>query len=290
MDDKRILFGTAGWSYPDWKGTYYPASRPRGFDDLAYHAMYFDVVEVNNTFYRPPEQKHVRAWTARVGDQPDFHFTIKLHRGFTHGENGAFSGSTEALAFLKALEPMAEAGRLGALLAQFPWTFDNTQENRGRLSHLARTFGTQSLVVELRHASWDIPPAYDFLDDLGAAFCNIDQPRSCGSIGMTDLYTEQVAYFRFHGRNREAWFDPKAHRDQKYDYLYSEEELESWVPLLRRAGEKARRTYVIGNNHFRGQAPANILQLKARLSSKDVKVPPTLLATFPFLEKIVEQR
>lgn len=283
MDDRRLLFGTAGWSYPDWKGRFYPAPRPRGFDELAFLARHLDAVEVNSTFYRPPERRHVASWIERTARAPGFLFSMKLHRSFTHGEAGAFAAGPEAAAFLRALEPALEAGRLGALLAQFPWHFDNTAEHRRRLAGLARFFPGAPLAVELRHASWDLPAAWDFLDDLGLALCNIDQPRSCGSLGLTDLLTERLGYFRFHGRNRDAWFDRDAGRDEKYDYLYSADELASFLPLLRGAADRARTTFVIGNNHYKGQAPANMLQLKALLTGRPVDVPAPLLEAFPFL-------
>ncbi len=285
MGDSNLLFGTAGWSYPDWKGCFYPARKPKGFDELRYLSEYFDCVEVNATFYRYPDAKMTAAWAARVESNPRFLFTFKLHQDLTHGKCDP-DDAQKAAAVRAGIAPAADAGRLGALLAQFPWSFRNEPENRARLASLSGYFEGLPVVAELRNSSWDTPAAMKFLADHGLGFCNIDQPASKGSIGPTGHASESMAYFRFHGRNASAWFDRNAGRDEKYDYLYSRGELLEWVDPIRRAASAANRTFVIGNNHFKGQAPANILELKSLITGEKVPVPAPLREAYPQLREV----
>ena len=282
MSERRILFGTAGWSYGDWKGVVYPRPRPRGFDELNFLAGYFDCVEVNSTFYQPPQASRVADWVRRTAGQEGFRFTFKLHQDHTHGE--AEPGALRE--FHQALRPAREAGVLGAVLLQFPWSFDCTPAHRDKVARLVQALSPSPCVVEVRHGSWDTPGGIRFFEEEDLAFCNIDQPQACGSVGMTDLSTQDLAYFRFHGRNREAWFDRNAGRDDRYNYLYSQAELAAWVPLIQNAARTARETYVIGNNHFKGKAPANILELKALITGEKVDIPLPLLKTYTRLDRI----
>ncbi|MHC4599525.1 MAG: DUF72 domain-containing protein [Planctomycetota bacterium] len=278
----KILFGTAGWDYPDWKGIVYPPGAPSRFDGLAYLAGFFDVVEVNSSFYRPPAVRTVESWVRRTAEAEGFTFTLKLHRRFTHDRETPWS-EQEADAFRQGADVLAAEGKLGAVLLQFPWSFRNREENRRWLSELSHTFSTYPLVAELRHRSWMTKPALDFVKKLGLGFCNIDQPGGRDAVEPTALATAETGYVRFHGRNAEAWFKKGAGRDERYNYLYSEEELAPWVPRIRGVAERAEKTFVIGNNHFKGQAPANILQLKRWLKGERIDAPPPLLDAFPFL-------
>ncbi|MHC5039724.1 MAG: DUF72 domain-containing protein, partial [Planctomycetota bacterium] len=209
-----IHFGTAGWSYPDWKGVVYPREGGRGFDALAYLAGVFDVVEINSSFYRPPTSDQARAWLQRTASVPEFLFTLKLHRRFTHDRKEPWTPSDTGT-FREGIDPIAQAGKLGALLLQFPWSFRNIEGNRRWLSKLAKDFAPYPLVVELRHASWLREAAFRFLESLSLAFCNIDQPEMRDSIGPSSRVTAGVGYVRFHGRNREAWFRKDAGRDER---------------------------------------------------------------------------
>lgn len=280
---KEVLFGVAGWSYADWKGIVYPPGTGKGFDELAYLASFLDAIEINSSFYRPPSARHAASWVRRTEDRPGFVFTAKLHRGFTHEPNRPFS-ETEVAGFLDGLAPLREAGKLGALLVQFPWSFRNTEANRRHVARLAAVFADLGPVAEFRHVSWLHEAVLPFFEGLGMGFCNIDQPASSSSIGPSEIATSPVGYVRLHGRNRDAWFSREADRDAKYDYLYTEKELEPWAERIRRIAGKAERTFVIGNNHFKGQAPANILQLRRRITGGTGPVPASLAAAFPFLQ------
>jgi len=266
MSDIRV--GPAGWSYEDWKGKVYPDPPPPGFDPLAWLARSFDCIEVNSTFYRPPSARMSEAWARRT--PPGFLFTVKAWQKFSHDEAG-FTPA-EARLFQEGVAPVLAAGKLGALLLQFPWFFRDTGEARDRIRRAADALREGApLVVELRHRSW--LDALDFLSGMGLAFCNIDQPRSSTSLSGTRHVTGRVAYIRLHGRNARAWFRKDAGRDEKYDYLYSMEELGEWVEAARTM--EAERVFVITNNHFQGKAVVNALQLRRALG-QEVAVPEVL--------------
>src|SRR5919109_3879516 len=250
-DPERIRVGPAGWSYKDWAGQVYPQPQPRGFDPLTYLAQYFDAVEINSSFYRIPDARMTRRWVERVADHPDFRFTAKLWQGFTHEGNA--SAQDEA-AFRQAMAPLHDAGRLGAVLLQFPYRFHHTPENRAYLRRLADPFREYPLVLEIRHRSWDRPPVYDFLRELGIGFCNIDQPQVSYSIGLTRVVTSPLGYLRLHGRNAAMWFAEEANAAARYDDRYSAEELQDLVEAAEVISRQARDAYLITNNHFRGQA------------------------------------
>jgi uncharacterized protein YecE (DUF72 family) len=278
-----VRVGTAGWSYRDWEGQVYPKPRPRGFDPLTYLAGYVDVVEINATFYRIPEAKTTQGWVARVAGFPDFRFTAKLWQGFTHEGQVAPQDTT---AFRQAMDPMHEAGRLGAVLLQFPYRFHHTPENRAYLQRLAEAFHEYPLVLEIRHRSWDRAEAYAFLQELGIGFCNIDQPQVSASIGLTTMVTSPVGYLRLHGRNAAMWFREGANAAARYDYRYPAGELDELTVAAEVIRRQTRHTYLITNNHFRGQALLNALELRHRLRRAPVPVPPPLCAAYPELETL----
>ena len=278
----QFYFGIAGWSYQDWKGIVYPQDAPSKFDELVYLANYFDVIELNNTFYRIPESKMVESWVRRIQHNPRFRFTVKIFQGFTHAKDSAQKEDLHK--FIGILKPMVEDQRLGALLAQFPTAFRYSPENVDRLSEIVESFEDFPLTVEFRHRSWTSDAVQQWLEEHQVSFCNVDEPMFRHHVKPSAEVTGPVAYVRLHGRNYEKWYSGK--RDDRYDYLYSEEELDQWVPRIQEMGKKAKDVYVIGNNHFRGQAPSNILQLKSKTIRKPVPVPEPLLKSFPQLKKV----
>ena len=277
--------GPAGWSYPDWKGRVYPAKTPRGFDPLEYLSRYFDTIEINSTFYRIPAATVTRRWAQRVSGNPAFTFTAKLPQLFTHTRQAA---AQDEEAFKKAMAPLQKAGRLGAVLLQFPYAFHNTVENRAYLRQLVDRLGQYPLVLEVRHRSWDRPSVYELLRELGMGFCNIDQPQVSYSLGLTRRVTSAIGYLRLHGRNTATWFQEEAGRDARYDYLYSGKELTDITEALLTIAAQARETYLITNNHFRGQAALNALELRHRVSRSPIDVPPQLLSVYPQLGELTQ--
>lgn len=274
MTAQKVRIGIAGWSYTDWEGTVYP---PHGskFDHLAYLASFFDTIEINSPFYRIPPPSHAKSWVRRVASNPDFKFTTKVFRGFTHEKTKLAEADVKA--FRTYLDPLAEAGRLGALLLQFPWSFKNSPEAREKLESLFGAFAGYPKALEVRHASFQNDEFFRFLDEHDVAFVNVDQPLFHDSVKPSDVVTGPLAYVRFHGRNYEKWF---AHEEgwERYNYLYSRDELDPWVERINRMSMD-RETYVITNNHFRGQAVVNAADLKEALGQGG-KVPPQLAEVY----------
>jgi uncharacterized protein YecE (DUF72 family) len=279
-----IRVGPAGWSYGDWEGIVYPPKKGSKFDPLSYLADFFDTIELNNTFYRPPSPQMGRSWARRVESNPRFQFTAKLYRNFSH-ERQALTEADEN-SFKSGLQPLLEGGRLGALLLQFPYSFHNNEENRTYLKELADKFKEYPLVLEVRHASWDRFSAYEFLRENQIGFCNIDQPQVSYSIGATRKVTSFIGYLRLHGRNVKEWFREGVGRDARYDYLYNEFEIFELTERVRQIAEQAEETFVITNNHYRGQAICNALEIKAKLGEKNLKIPEVLLPHYPQLQEI----
>ena len=317
-----IRVGPAGWSYPDSPGHVYPSSVPARFDPLVFLAAYFDTIEVNSTFYRPQPPKIYASWAKRVGANPAFRFTVKLWQLFTHGtantgrESGVARGRSgtadwsgdDVRMVTEGLEVLRGEGRLGALLAQFPWSFKPDGPARERLTRLAETFRNWPLVVEVRHGRWGRPGELAFLRELGVGFTNLDQPVIGESLPPTAHATGAVGYVRFHGRNYEHWFgehesatgpDARTAHDtsdapparsrptasasaQRYDYLYTAAELAPWVDRIRALGatDGVTDVYVITNNHYEGKGPANALMIGAMLAGRRLKAPPVLFRTY----------
>lgn len=279
----KIRTGPAGWSYKDWEGVVYPQKPGSKFDPLAYLARFFDTIEINSSFYRPPTASTTSSWAKRVTHNPDFTFTAKLHRIFTH-ERGTATAEDER-AFRVGMDVLADAGRLGAILVQFPWSFKNSDEDRLYLTKLINRFNDYPLVIEIRHASWNTPAIYEELSELGVGVCNIDQPIFKKSIRPAALTTSPVGYVRLHGRNYQNWFREQAPRDERYNYLYSIEELDPWITRIREVAKQAKETYVITNNHFLGKAVVNALEIKSVLEEERVPAPPPLVDKYPRLKK-----
>ncbi len=254
-----VLYGPAGWSYPDWRGTVYPEPLPRGFNPLAFLAARFDFVEVNTTFYRIPGERLSQGWVDKTTAFPGFRFWVKLHQSFTHERKLEPEGIA---AFRAGLQPLARAGKLAGLLAQFPYSFHHGRESLAFLGDLAVHFSEWPLAVEFRHQDWLEEDVISFFRERGLVWANIDQPQVSRSLCLTALATSaDTAYLRLHGRNAAAWFSGQG-RDARYDYSYSASELGRLGEAVARLREQAKRVFVTGNNHYKGAAVRNLEQLK----------------------------
>ena len=279
----KISVGVAGWSYPDWEGFVYTGKIR---DKLRFVAGYVDLVEINSTFYRPPDARTVSSWVQRTSDLPDFYFTAKLHQEITH--DGRI-GDGMVRAFREGFAPMAEAGRLKHLLAQFRYDFADTPDSRKHVESIRENFGSLAeLVLELRHISWQQPASLDYLGELGVTVANLDYPMAKNTFSLQECRVGKNGYLRLHGRNTAAWFDTKAGRDQSYNYLYSRGELEGIRDRAVSLARSFRSLTIVANNHYEGKEVANALQLKAMLLREKVKVPPGLLARYPALAEVAE--
>jgi uncharacterized protein YecE (DUF72 family) len=283
-----IRVGPAGWSYDDWNGVVYPARRPHGFHEAAYLAEYFDTIEINTSFYQPLRPELGAQWVERVEANPRFLFTAKLWQKFTH-EAGATAEDERAVR--DGFEPLRRAGKLGAVLLQFPYSFHRTKENDARLSRILTRFGDFQLVVEVRHSSWNENEFYAMLAERGVGFCNIDQPVIGKSIRPSGRATGFVGYVRLHGRRYDTWFsdDPATPPAERYNYLYNQDELAPWAARIEKVAEHSGATYVITNNHFLGKGVVNALELTALLNGTKVSVPETLRHHYPELDAIASE-
>ncbi len=280
--DVSIRVGPAGWNYKDWEGTVYPLGSGKSFDPLAFLADYFDTVEINSSFYSPPQPAASQSWVRRVGNNPRFRFTAKAWQRLTHesadAEPASIAADCESVRC--GMAPIAEAGILGALLIQFPWSFRHTNENVDLMELLFRHLREFPLAVEVRHGSWNEKAFREFLKENRVAYCNVDQPVIGDSLKPAAHVTAPVGYLRLHGRNYQTWFREDAGRDARYDYLYSKEEIEVLVKLARQIKQTAEETYVITNNHFRGQGLVNALDILEELDANPPAVPPLIAASF----------
>ncbi len=312
--DLRI--GTSGWSYPSgkgtWNGLFYPKGRSKRagtdrFDELRFYADHFDTVEVNSTFYGQPRPEVTRSWVERT--PAGFEFSLKLYQKFTHPKMfrdaalkrapGAEGALLDLLAqvtrsdldeFRAGIEPLAAAGRLGALLAQFPASFKDTPASRDYLAQLLHAFADYPIAVELRHSSWSdaIAGTLTLLNGFGAAWVQIDEPKFRFSIRQNYLpNVTSFYYMRLHGRNAAAWWRHEKSED-RYNYLYSAKELEDVSNIAGAAKELVRKSYLYTNNHFAAKSVVNAVMLKAQLGQPiDGDYPPALVEQYPEISDLV---
>ena len=285
---EKIFVGLAGWSYPDWYGVVYPAHHARDFDPAAYLANYFDVIEINTSFYQPLRPSVAARWVERLAANSRFQFTAKLWRKFTH-ETGATAADEQAVR--EGFAPLVAAGKLAAVLLQFPFSFHRTPENVKVLESLLDRFEDYRRIVEIRHGSWNEPEFYDLLHRHHTGFCNIDQPIIGRSMKPSEHATAPIGYIRLHGRRYDTWFsdDPMSPPEERYNYLYSQAELAPWADRIRKLARHTRTTFVIANNHFEGKAVVNALELLSLLSGAKVSVPEPLRHRYPELEAIADK-
>jgi len=278
----HIAVGPAGWSHPHWDGVFYPRPKPRAFHPLTYLSQFFPVVEINASFYQPLRPEVTALWVNLVASRPDFQFTAKLARRFTHDR---VMDPLEIEQFCEGLRPLRRAGKLGALLMQFPWSFRFTQENRDHLIRLRRAFHEFPLVAELRHASWLLDEAVGTLIDYKVGFCNIDQPEHPRAMPPSAVLTTGLGYVRLHGRGEASvWMkDFSGPREQvvRNDYLYSGEELAEWKTRVTKIARHASRVIVICNNDARAKSLVNAFQFQGILELGRSRVPRELLLAYP---------
>ncbi|UCG53897.1 MAG: DUF72 domain-containing protein [Dehalococcoidia bacterium] len=279
MSEKVGLYiGTSGWSYPTgkgtWKGHFYPKEK---IDELGYYSRFFNTVEINSSFYMPPNPDYVYNWVRKVPS--DFLFCVKLWQKFTHPEmfcKATGGDASISLAdidlFKKSIEPLLQSAKMGALLAQFPHSFKNNDTNHQIVVAVMKAFGDCRLAVELRHCSWsDDSNTMRMLMKGNASWVQIDEPKFKTSISQQLPLTSDMAYFRFHGRNAENWWT--GDNETRYRYLYSVTEIEELAHKVEGAGKQAKLTFAFFNNHYQGYAPRNAIDMIKTLKLS-VKEPP----------------
>jgi uncharacterized protein YecE (DUF72 family) len=256
----RAVFyiGTSGYSYDDWVGPYYPPDLPKK-EWLSFYAREFNASELNFTYYRLPNRWMLERIGQKTGEE--FQFTVKAYKGMTHERED----NVETFAqFVAALRPLLEADKLGCILLQFPYSFRLTPANFDYLKRCRERLGDLPVVVEFRRADWLTPDTFILLREQNLGFCCVDEPRLKGLIPPIAEVTGPVAYVRFHGRNAKKWWQHEQ-AWERYDYTYSEEELQEWVPKLRKMDQEAEKTFAFANNHWQAQAAGTARQLKMLL-------------------------
>ncbi|MGE5365609.1 MAG: DUF72 domain-containing protein [Bacteroidota bacterium] len=289
----QIFVGTAGWSYKDWVPDFYPRAQSKSFDWLEYYSGFFNVVEVNATYYAYMNPSSARSWIEKVSAAENFLFTVKLHQDFTHARK---YDNTSISAVKQVLDILASGGRLGGLLMQFPYSFSCNAESIEYMQRLNDVFKEYSQFVEIRHASWNNPEAYGIMSELNVTACTIDQPQLGRSIAFEPVITNDTCYFRFHGRNTDEWkksvisYGKKLsyeEQSQRYKYLYSPGELTDIADKIRSVYESVNRIYIIMNNHPGSYGIVNAFELMYMLGSGDAQyIPEGLISAFPRLKLI----
>jgi uncharacterized protein YecE (DUF72 family) len=304
----EVRIGTCSWADEALSKHWYPKGVPAG-ERLAYYAQHFDTVEVDSTYYRLPAEPMVQRWAERTPD--DFVMHVKAFglmtrhpvkvealppdlrdeapvddRGRVERPSRAFRGEVFRR-FLEALEPLRTTGKLGGILFQFPSYVVCKARSLDYLQWAREQLGEDEMLVEFRHVSWLDDEHRDetlrFLENIGAAHVIVDAPRIEGAknvVPTVSAMTSPTAYVRFHGRNADTWNKRGGSAAERFDYLYSEEELAEWVGPLREVSEQAEQAYAFFNNNAtspdgRGgrmaQAAANAKALQRLL--QDAKVP-----------------
>jgi len=290
MTNTPLLYiGTAGWSYDDWVGKFYPFSHSKEFGWLKYYARYFNTVEVNSSYYSYISPRTVEGWLKQVDEEKDFLFTVKLHMDFTHRHNY----NDEKIAAVKQnLNLLMNANRLGGLLLQFPYSFACNEAAIDYLRILIDIFEEYDKFVEVRHKSWRGKRAKTI------TFCSVDQPAIGQAINFNPIVNRAMIYARFHGRNRKAWLESiknygkkqtYAERSERYNYLYSPGELIEIADALKETYDSAGKIFVIMNNHPQGKAVANAFELLHYLKNgAKIKMPGTILKAYPNLKEFLQ--
>lgn len=253
-----ICLGTSGFSYKDWVGVFYPAGLQQK-DWLSYYAREFKTCEINSTYYAISSPATFRAMAAKTGD--DFLFSVKANQEMTHQrENSA----NICQSFRMMLEPVISAGKLGCILAQFPYSFDFNRQNWQYLGRLRENLAGLPVVIEFRNARWLKVEVFQWMRQQDLGYCCVDEPQLPNLLPPVAEVTGKIGYVRFHGRNKDKWWD----NDQpyeRYDYSYSPEELSEWLPKIKRIAGAAEKTFVFANNHWKGQSIDTVRQIRKML-------------------------
>jgi uncharacterized protein YecE (DUF72 family) len=256
----RVLVGTSGYSYDDWVGPVYPVGTARQ-DFLALYAREFPVVELNFSYYQQPNPRMLERMAAVT--PPGFTFALKAHRSMTHEIGETWEKDIDQ--FRAGLQPLADAGRLAAVLLQFPYSFSYTPDSRSRLAVLCGRLEGLPLAVEFRKSEWLKDQVFEGLRERGVSLVSVDEPDLPKLLPPTTETTGRFGYVRFHGRNKEAWWT--GDNASRYDYLYTSGELEEWVQRIRLIMERVPLLLLFFNNHWRGNAAQNAREMRRLLQT-----------------------
>ncbi|GHV68016.1 hypothetical protein AGMMS49928_06420 [Spirochaetia bacterium] len=255
----EILIGTCGYSYNELVGPVYPEWAKQK-DFLGLYAAKFPTVELDFAYYAMPKAPQLAKMVEDGG--PGLTFSIKAHQSLTH-KIDAYMWHEDAKTYLQAIEPLRVAGRLETVLFQFPYAFHYTTENRRYLDKLLTAFEGVPATVEFRTADWYTGRVIEALQKRGVPLVSLDMPELKGLPPLMDVVTGPTAYIRLHGRNKEAWWGSDT--AARYDYLYTDNEIEAWAARIKRIEVQADRILVYFNNHPKGKAVQNAEMLEKML-------------------------
>jgi uncharacterized protein YecE (DUF72 family) len=255
-----LKIGTSGYSYDDWRGAFYPPEIPKS-KMLEFYSLYFQTVELNATYYTIPSSQTFRSLAQKTPQ--NFEFIIKANQETTHRRKE----NKQALnKLLEAIKPLIEVNKFQGFLAQFPYSFKNTETNRGYLVETKNLLQDNALFVEFRNYTWLNPQIPEFLEENGIGYVNVDEPKLKGLLPIQDLVTNNIGYIRLHGRNDKSWWDGIG--SERYDYEYNEEELKEWLIHISNILKKSYKTYIFFNNHPGAKAVKNAQQIMELLKTK----------------------
>jgi uncharacterized protein YecE (DUF72 family) len=267
MAAPEVLIGTSGYAFDDWTGPFYPP-RMAAKKKLGFYVERFAALELNASFYRLPDPAWMEDLAGRV--PPHYPVVVKAYRGITHCDGT----EPEPLPrFRDALAPLTAAGKLGAVLVQYPQRVHNHTANRTAMLAVvgALTQAALPVVVEFRHRSWDTEAVRRLLRERGASWVAVDMPE------LPDLPQRSVdadaplGFVRFHGRNSDTWYGDDG--SLRYDYSYRDDELLSWVPAVRDWTAKERRIFLFFNNCHRAQSVASARRMSELLVEAGLAAP-----------------
>jgi len=282
----ELRIGTSGYSFSHWVGTVYP-ERTRPPDMLKTYAKDFDAVEINFTYYRDPTPGIFEGMLRKVDS--DFEFVVKAPKGMTHEREAMAS---VAKLFVQSLKPLIDSGQLGGVILQFPQAFHLNDLALDHLKKVADVFVPNDIKtsIEFRHKGWNQDRVYELLEKLQLGFVNVDLPQISALPAPTNVMTNDVAYYRLHGRNKGMWYKPPT-GSHRYDYLYNDEELEEWAQRIEESVDVAWKVYVFANNCHKGSSFVNGLRLRQRFEQSvrsEAEVDQTLFASTDPTERILE--
>ncbi len=243
----NILIGTSGYNYSDWVGNFYPDNLDKK-DYLNYYSKTFSTVEINFTYYSLPNPFIFNNMAKKVSG--NFIFCVKSNSSVTHKRDYK---KEDIDRFINSLKPLIDKNRMGSVLLQFPWSFKFSDNNLDYLKKVKNDFYDKEICAEFRNNSWINDKTFKKMEELGIGFCNVDEPQINGLVPPTDINTTSIGYIRFHGRNESSWWNHK-YAYQRYDYLYSRDELMKWVPKIKNVSNNTKKTYIYFNNHYKGKA------------------------------------
>ena len=261
----HVYLGTGGFSNSDWEGLLYPVPR-KPTDDLYYYAQAFDVVELNSSFYAIAGEKAFAGMLNKSAHR--LKMAVKLHHDFTHRRT-----ATADLAQRMRLspKPFREAGLLAPFLAQFPYSFARTPENRRYLAQLVKWFAGEQLAIEFRHISWHVQDVQQAFREMGLIWVSVDYPQLAGMPISDVVLTSRTGYIRLHGRNDAQWWEGKS-AAERHDYHYSEDELVLWADRIAAKQAACDELYVLFENTTKGHALHNIAVLRKLLTERGITV------------------